>query len=377
MKDTLQLAMPTDPGHLAGAFELFVQASQALELQYAQLQEKVTSLNADLISANERLRVVLDSLPAAVLVIEDEVISHFNAAAKELLPTLSPGMAWEIPDLWQPGSGPDEYLIPVHNGRSQTWQIQRADAQGRSVIQIQDITANLQTLEASERMDRLAAMGQMSAGIAHQIRTPLATALLYASHLKDAELPSENRLEFATKLQSRLIHLEKLASDMLQFIKGKPLQTQPVAVSELLNECCLSIHGLLEAKKQTIHRSNPWVSTDVWVDRPATVSALVAVLENAIEISPAGASIILETVSQNQLVHMVITDQGPGIAADMLACLFEPFATNRNHGTGLGLAIALNAVRAHGGDIMAQNMDQGGARFTITLPIMNTQKIPT
>ena len=363
-----QAKPPADLPNLAGAFEMFVQASQALEQQYAQLQEKVEQLDADLIRANERLRVVLDALPAAVLVIENQTISHFNAAAKELFPDWVSGQAWRIPASWQLGTGPDEYMIPLEDGTVQTWQVKRADTAGRSVVQIQDITANLQTLEASERTDRLAAMGQMSAGIAHQIRTPLATAMLYAAHLSAPQVAEADRIDFATKLQNRLIHLEKMASEMLQFIKGRPQKTTSVPVLDLIAECCLTIDGLLHAKQQQIEQHIDVADARVRVDRPSVVSAVVAILENAIQISPAGARISLEVRRQPEAITVRITDQGPGIAHDMLDCLFEPFATNRSQGTGLGLAIALNAIRAHRGDIQARNLSTGGAEFTITLP---------
>lgn len=367
----------TDRPDLAGAFELFVQASQALELQYAQLQEQVGHLSADLVSANERLSIVLDALPAAVLVIENNTVSHFNAAAKELFADLAPGQAWHIPQTWQPGSGPDEFLIPGNNGLLQTLQVKRADTGGRSVIQIQDITANLKTLEESERVDRLAAMGQMSAGIAHQIRTPLATALLYAAHLRAPEVGSTDRIEFATKLQNRLIHLEKMASEMLQFIKAKPQKTSPTSVSELVAESCQSIDGLLHSKQQFLDQDHTASQVEVLIDRPSVASALVAILENAIQISPQGATIRLRTQLHEQQVVITIVDQGPGIAADMMDCLFEPFATNRSTGTGLGLAIAMNAIRAHRGDIKAHNLPQGGAQFTITLPSLLPIPEPT
>lgn len=366
----------TDRPDLAGAFELFVQASQALEQQYAQLQEKVERLSADLVSANERLRVVLDALPAAVLVIENNAVSHFNAAAKELFPDLASGLSWKIPDQWQRGSGPDEYLIPTQNGGMQTWQVKRADTAGRSLIQIQDITANLKTLEESERVDRLASMGQMSAGIAHQIRTPLATALLYAAHLRAPEISNADRIEFATKLQNRLIHLEKMASEMLQFIRAKPQKTSPVSVSDLVLEASQSMDGLLQSKGQILLQELLAREQTVLVDRPSVVSALVAILENAIQISPQGASISLQTRLEDQQIRISITDQGPGIAEDMMDCLFEPFATNRTSGTGLGLAIALNAIRAHRGEITAQNLGQGGAQFTIVLPSLETTPKP-
>ena len=368
----LKPAITADQPGLKGAFEMFVQASQALELQYAFLQEKVEQLNTDLVIANERLRFVLNALPSAVLVIEDQLISHFNVAAKELFPDLVPGQPWRIPETWQRGSGPDEFLFNSPKRRMRTLHVKRADTAQRSIIQIQDITANLQKLEESERIDRLAAMGQMTAGIAHQIHTPLATALLYAAHLTNQGLPPSKRKEFAKKLQNRLIHLKKVASEMLQFVRVKPPNVTPVSLAELISESYQIIDGLLQSKQQLIIKDLDAPDAKVLIDRQSVVSAFVAILENAIQSSPIGATIVVKSCVDGANVKISLTDQGPGIAAEMLECLFEPFATNRNTGTGLGLAIALTAVRAHRGDINANNLPEGGAQFTISLPQFTT-----
>ena len=240
----------------------------------------------------------------------------------------------------------------------------------RSVIQIQDITANLRTLEESERVDRLAAMGKMSAGIAHQLRTPLSTALLYSSHLCSPDLGAEDRLNFAQKLQNQLVHLEKMAGEMLQFVRARPQKTQIIALDELVQEAMQTLEGLSQSKKVVIKAELKAANCLVTVERPSVVSALVAILENAIQHSAEGQTIYVRTQADHLRGMMTIEDNGPGIASDMLPRLFEPFATNRVTGTGLGLAIAQNAIRSHRGEITVQNKAEGGALFTVALPSM-------
>jgi len=154
MSETTKSAQPGKASELAGAFELFVEASQALEQQYAALSRKVEDLSADLVQANDRLNVLLNALPAAVVLIENEHISHFNQAAAQLIPGLQTGTPWHTPSDWKPGHGPDEFHLNTPSG-TLTLQAQRVQDGSRSVIQIQDITANLRTLEESERVDRL------------------------------------------------------------------------------------------------------------------------------------------------------------------------------------------------------------------------------
>ena len=369
MANSEKATTPAQASDLAGAFELFVEASQALEQQYAALSRKVEDLSADLFQANERLNVLLNALPAAVVLIENDKISHFNQAAEQLVPGLQTGEAWATPSSWKPGHGPDEFHVNSSEGL-RTLQAQRVQEGLRSVIQIQDITANLRTLEDNERVDRLAAMGKMSAGIAHQLRTPLSTALLYASHLCNQELELQDRVSFAKKLQNQLIHLEKMAGEMLQFVRARPHKTQIIALDDLVSEALQTLEGLSQEKRIELSVSLKADNCMVSVERPTVVSAFIAILENAIQCSSPGQTIVVQTQADHLRGQLSIEDNGPGIAEDMLPRLFEPFATNRVTGTGLGLAIAQNAIRSHRGEITAQNKPEGGALFVVALPSM-------
>lgn len=369
MSKSVAAKPPAQASELAGAFELFVEASQALELQYAALSLKVEALSADLVQANDRLNVLLNALPAAVVLIENDKISHFNQAALQLIPGLKTSTTWTTPASWKAGHGPDEFHVSTPSGM-RTLQAQRVQEGLRSVIQIQDITANLRTLEESERVDRLAAMGKMSAGIAHQLRTPLSTALLYASHLCTPELSTQDRVSFAQKLKNQLVHLEKMAGEMLQFIRSRPQKTQIIALDELVREAMQTLEGLAQQKNVMINADLNAADCLVSVEHPSVVSALVAILENAIQSSAAGQTVHIASLASYLRGQVRIEDSGPGIAPDMLPRLFEPFATNRVTGTGLGLAIAQNAIRNHRGEINAQNKAEGGALFTVALPSM-------
>ena len=98
------------------------------------------------------------------------------------------------------------------------------------------------------------------------------------------------------------------------------------------------------------------------------VAAMVAILENALQVSQDAGEIVLTGQSDGARLQFVVDDAGPGIPNEMMASLFEPFATSRINGTGLGLSIARNAVEAHRGEILASNRAEGGARFSISIP---------
>jgi len=352
---------------LAGAFDLFVQASQNLEKQHAALSQKVDALSADLVKANQRLHSLLDALPAAVILVEQGVVTHVNPAARQLLPQLLTSTAWRVPDTWMPGEGPNEYQF-VEQGIRRTVQMQQIVNPHGSVIQIQDITDNLRTLEESERVDRLAAMGKMSAAIAHQLRTPLSTALLYASHLTSEDLSPTDQQDFARRLQGQLLSLNKLSSNMLQFIRTRPLKTGQWPVDELVREAAQSLEALRQERGMSLVLELDAPGHLVSVEKSSLVSALVGIVENALQVCAPGQGIFVRTNSDAAHVRIVIEDEGPGIAPDMIDHLFDPFATSRISGTGLGLAIARNTIRSHRGDITAHNRPEGGACFTVVLP---------
>lgn len=354
---------------LLSAFELFTGASSAIERQHAELSRHLQQLRQDLLVANERLSVLIKALPAAVLLVEHGKITHFNDAAAQMIEGVHTSSAWQLPRHWRPGEGPNEFI--VGSGPSaRTLQLQQKDTDGRTVIQIQDITDNLRTLEETERVNRLAAMGKMSAGIAHQLRTPLSTALLYASHLRNPALDTADRTDFAQRLQKQLLALENLSSQMLQFIKPALQATQVCLLDDLVREAAEQVQGLYQRQQIPLQLSLSASAADLEAEPAQLVAALVAILENAAQASQPGQTVKVCTHRAGPRAEVRIEDNGTGIHPDMLANLFEPFATSRASGTGLGLSIASNTIRRHRGEVHAGNRDQGGAVFTVVLPVL-------
>lgn len=352
---------------LEEAFDLFIEASKALEAQQAVLQGQINELSGQLVAANSRLASLLNSLPAGVILVEHDQLIDFNPAAAQLIPDLTRGNPWKIPLSWRASISPGEYIRSVDT-QQQILQLHEVTTGARSIIQIQDITSAITNRAEEERISRLTAMGKMSAGIAHQLRTPLSTALLYASHLADQSIGEDQKQLFADRLRKQLISLEKLASNMLLFLKQRPQQTSPVAVHELLEEACQSTQGLSQERKIELKLALNTPNTLVTVEKHSIISAFVAILENAIQVSENGQAIDISCKNLPNRVEITIEDQGPGIAVNMMDTIFEPFSSGRITGNGLGLSIARSNIESHRGQIAVTNRPEGGARFTITLP---------
>ena len=358
--------------HLEEAFAIFYAESQKLEAQQADLQEKINQLSSELQQSNQRLGILLNAIPAGVILLENNIVLLHNPAVLHFLPSLSKGNQFALPSEWQASIAPGEYVIgsPEDPSSPQKMvQVIRIDEGIRSFIQIQDITANIALHQETQRENRLTAMGKMAAGIAHQFRTPLATALLYSSHLCDDEVEPEMAKEFALRLRKQLLDLEKLSQDMLRFISNRPNKTVLTSARQLIEEAQASIQALFETKGVTLSIQCAIADTVMLLVEPKSIpNALVAILENALAVSKARDTVLLSATTESKKLIITIADQGPGIASTIIDSLFEPFSTTSANGTGLGLSIAKNTLDAHRGSIGAHNTHEG-AVFKITLPI--------
>ena len=381
----------TKAAELQRAFSLFNQVSAELTQAYEALQGKVTSLTAELAVANgelrrqyqekealsERLALLLDALPAGVVVLDGQAaVTEANPAARGMFGADVLGQHWGdvVRAHLEPTVTLGEWLL---NNRRLSVAESALDSAGGKILLIHDVTSAHQMKTELERNQRLAAMGEMAASLAHQLRTPLAAALLYAGNLGKPGLGEEAREKFADKATAQLRRLERLIQDVLLFARGESIGRDIMPAGDLLLEVAQTVDPL--AREQGVAFSIDDVCGDAIIvgGRKALFGALVNLLENALQATPAGGHICLSAHRQGDCLSIAVQDTGPGIAPEVQARIFEPFFTTRGLGTGLGLAIALGVARAHGGGIDLHSEPGQGARFTLTLPLATSDHLPT
>lgn len=222
---------------------------------------------------------------------------------------------------------------------------------------------------------RLAALGRLSAGLAHEIRNPLATMRLKAENALSAPAPLE-RERARGALQAVLEQSARIASlvdSLLTLTQPFRVQPEPVVLQDWLPA---QLHRHAEAAQQrgvslTCRLEPPWdgaTAPPVWIDPAALSRALDNLLLNALAHTPAGGHVVLQARGESAWLHLCVRDDGPGVPADLLPHLFEPFATGRAGGTGLGLALVREIAQAHGGRVTHQPVQPHGACFCIELP---------
>lgn len=372
-----------DASQLAEAFALFSRASEELSTAYAALQLQVGQLT-------ERLTVLMGALPAAVVVVDRVgTIVQVNRAAEALIGKALAGTRWQqVAQQLQPTETPGELMLTRSPGadaghaaadepRRLAVSESALESGEERIILLHDITDTHRLRLTAERNERLAAMGEMVAGLAHQLRTPLAAALLYTGNLRQMDLEPAQRSKVAERALERLRYLERLIRDMLLFARGDSVGRQRFGVCELAAELVHTLEPLARARQIAFELDCQVGNAELMGDRKALGGALTNLLENAIQVSVPGGVVSCQiehaAASDSGLgvaaVRFVVRDCGAGIAAELHERLFEPFFTTRADGTGLGLAIARGVARAHGGDITLRSTPGQGATFTLSLPL--------
>jgi signal transduction histidine kinase len=235
------------------------------------------------------------------------------------------------------------------------------------------IQSQLQTIgEARARLaqsEKLAALGQLAAMVAHEVRNPLAVIRSAAQGmgemLPSGDAEARQASEFIT---AEIDRLNSVVTSLLTFARPPQLHPRAVAVRDLVDRALLLAREELGAKQLTVERRDAAGVGAVQADPDLMSQVLLCLLSNAAEAAPAGGEIILDTHVTEGAVVIGINDSGPGVPAPLRERIFEPFFTTRARGTGLGLAIARQIVEAHGGRIEVGDGVRRGARFTIRLP---------
>ena len=372
---------------LQRAFAMFNRVSAELTLAYEGLQARVSSLTEELAIANgelrrqyqekealsERLSSLLDALPAGVVLLDSAaVVVAVNPAAMAMFGQDMIGRHWGdvVRAHLEPSLTVGEWLLG--EGRVSIAESLLPSAGGK-ILLIHDVTAAHQMKAELERNQRLAAMGEMAASLAHQLRTPLAAALLYTANLGQAGVPDEARARFSEKASGQLRRLERLIQDVLLFARGESIGRDVMAASELLAEAAQTVEPLMREHGLSFAVDDDCQGAVIVGSRKALFGALVNLLENAMQATPASGKICLTGKRRGDLLAIGVRDSGPGVSGEMQARIFEPFFTTKGQGTGLGLAIALGVARAHGGTIELLSEPGDGAEFVMTLPLATAE----
>jgi two-component system, sensor histidine kinase FlrB len=380
---------------LQKAFHTFTSMSEQLSDSYGVLEKRVVELSGELatlseqrlqeLNEKERLADQLESLlrlmPAAVIVIDNKgLITQINPTAEQwirnALPDNDPQEILKQPwgrivqQVFTPKQT-DYHEVSLRDGRLVSLATSPLDNSGQ-LIMMTDQTETRQLQAKVARQERLTAMGQMVASLAHQIRTPLSAAMLYAANLKSPRLDQKVHHQFVDKLVGRLNHLEKQVQDMLLFVKGEiPLvnRLSTAKLMALLKEAC---GGFSQTQQQQIRWQIDCEDPVILCQADTLISAFMNLINNALEaFDNSDGQVSIQAMQRHQTIDFFFRDNGPGMSAEQVQKIQEPFFTTKSYGTGLGIPVVIATVKAHRGSLAVNSRPGAGTEFRISLPIFN------
>jgi two-component system sensor histidine kinase FlrB len=373
------LAIDDRRSQLAEAFVAFGSVSEQLSAAFDLLRDQVAQLRRDLTDANAgrdhlaaRLAALIHALPGGVLVIDAAGrVTEFNPAALELL-----GAPLQDADfaavMARAGGAPGGNQSGGQCGERQELksgrvvnQSRRDLAGGGEVVLLTDVTESHVMQILLERQQRLLTLGELAAGLAHQIRTPLATAMLYASQMALPGRTPEDSARCAGKTADSLRQLDKLVTEMLAFAHGGAAR-ETVSVNALLEQVAQWLRPALSGRSRLTIRTEA-ADLKVRANASALVSAVLNLATNALQAAHGHVELELLARRAGSRAQIVVSDNGPGVPQAVRARIFEPFFTTRARGNGIGLAIVKSVVEAHGGSVQLVDSERG-AVFVVDLP---------
>ena len=376
---------------MAGTETAFMAAAMEQAMQRLREQERAMKQRAE---ASERLsQEIIASITSGLLVVDaSRTVRTLNPAGLRML-GLSEGAGDGIPDVLRTApplaSVVDECLGSGRPILRRTVQMEHAggarihlgvtaspmrDEAGEAhgvICLFTDLSAVVELEEQLRLKDSLARLGELTAGIAHEFRNGLATIHGYSRLLDLERLPPDFR-QYVEGIRGETEALRQVVINFLNFAKPTELALTPVPLRAIAERVADEIRGEVTARggEVTVAGEFGTVQGDEVLLRQAFSNLCRNALEASVETAAPPRVVIEGVVDETQGTQQItVTDNGPGVTANVTARMFRPFFTTKKAGTGLGLALVQKIIVTHNGRVTASNAPEGGARFAVTLPL--------
>ncbi len=376
---------------LCEAFAEFEDASKQLSSFYTNLEREVAQLSRELCASRAgqarelqekerlaaRLNALLDALPGGVVVLDQRgLVQEFNPAASDLLGPLARGDAWHsiVSRAFAP-RWDDGHDLSLSDGRRVNIATQALAGEPGQILLVKDVSETRVLQDQLAHHKRLSAKTEMAAAMAHQIRTPLAAALLNVGNLRRGRSDADRERAVERSLQS-LRKLERLVDEMLLFARGGQLAVEAVAVGELLAALESAARDAFSLSGFRLEFAPCSAPGRVYANLAALTSVSLNLIDNACHACRGQGRMTVTAGIVDAQLCLAFQDDGPGISKTQAAEIFEPFFTTRANGTGLGLAVARAVALAHAGQLTLVEGADSGACFLMTLPLITPSSTP-
>ncbi len=337
--------------------------------------------------------ILISSLPIGLIATDSSgAIRVYNGSARELIGFDEDGIIGEKPEsclskeLAQMFSGnhPDGQIVrqteiqltlPVKNDRTLQLAsmvvLDHNDEFAGEVLLIRDLTQVKGLERELQRNERLAALGKMAAGVAHELRNPLSSIKGLAVLLKaNFSIPSKEA-ETADILVKEVERLNRGIGELLDYAKPGQLRREDASIQEIIGKTISLVQVDAESFGVSIHLKTDEHLPRILVDKDKMNQVFLNLFLNAIQAMEHGGDLTVRTESDQSVIKIIIRDNGTGIEPENLNRVFDPYFTTKNDGTGLGLAMSAKIVEEHGGRIELSSVTGQYTEFRVLLPLAN------
>ena len=240
----------------------------------------------------------------------------------------------------------------------------------KSVIEvIRDITDHKRVEAELNQKNRLAAMGEMSSHLGHEIRGPLHRLGLSYELLRESPEVKGTEREVVETIGDSLEILFTMANDLLDYSRKNKLSREGVDIIRLVRLVTSELSQKMERNDINLSMNIPPEEINMNIDKLKIHQTLVNILNNGIQAMPHGGELAIDIKEKEKLLKLVITDSGCGISEENIEKIFVPFFTTKKEGTGLGMPIVKHFVELHGGELSVESTEGKGTAVTVTLPL--------
>ncbi len=362
----------------------------ALAIENAQLLHRVQSQFEEMSRLQRFNEEVVDSSPAGIAVLDrsNRILSANRAFAKltgrELDTLRGQPLAESLPidSLPEPGEGIREINYTTPEGRqgyvqASVGSLPDPERSGQTVLVIQDVSQRVAMETALKERDRLASLGVLAAGVAHEVNTPITGISSYAQMLLEETPVDDPRRQLLEKVEKQTFRAARIVNNLLNFARKRDGERQTLDIVPLLGECLDLLKERMTEKRVTLVWQPPTEPVSVHANDGEIQQVITNLVINAIDAMRAeGGTLTVDIETNDAWVWLGIEDTGPGIPIAELKNIFEPFYSTKfaQGGTGLGLSISHDLIQRHGGDIRVISHPGEGCRFVVELPLAATRR---
>jgi signal transduction histidine kinase/HAMP domain-containing protein len=385
----LEVHSQDEVGELTSAFNSMAQELRDRQTRLLRTLEDLRRSRKEILRERNFKETVFENIETGIFTLNAAGrVTSANGPAQRILDLPGPHSAMPITDLLAGWPEILEALDPVlkktdngrwsryvdaeRNGRTLNFRLAlhplRFGEEGGRIITVEELTERVSLRQQMARMERLASLGRLSAGIAHEIRNPLTGVSLLLDELHDRLLSQPGDQALIRRSLQEIERLEGLVGELLNFASLPQTRLEPGDVGEVVGDTLFLVKKQSQKVGVELEEDLDADLPPIPLDRDKLKQAFLNLMTNALEAMPEGGRLKIAVKGGAEGVRVAIEDTGEGIPAERLALIFEPFYTSKSAGTGLGLSITHNIISDHHGRIEVKSRPGEGSSFLLFFP---------